>query len=135
MFLNKVLFEKYKMPEEKLVFAYAYMINNGLGLPKGLPGFFVGNQDAPIKGNFEGRNNLKYAAIHASRKSRELSTLVDMNFEGLARDDGMTLLLQPIQEYRANYKSVNELMKKYLPDSTESVDPDGWYKHTTILIR
>ena len=58
-----------------------------------------------------------------------------MNFEGLARDDGMTLLLQPIQEDAANYKSVDELMKKYLPDSTEPVDPTGWQKQATIVFR
>ena len=123
------------MVEHKLVFAYAYMMNNNLALPKGLPGYFVGNPDAPTKDNFEGNNNLKYAVIHASRKSLELSTLVDMNFEGLARDDGMTLLLQPIQEDAANYKSVDELMKKYLPDSTESIGPEDWQKQATIIVR
>ncbi len=125
--------------ENRLVFAYAYMMNNNLGLPKGLPGYFVGNPDAPIKGNWEGRNNLVYAASHAARKSRELSILVDMNFEGLAGDNeitlfGMTLLLQPIQEYPDRYQTVNELIERYLPGS-KPINPDDWQKQATIRLR
>ena len=120
------------MTERKLVFAYAYMMNNNLGLPKGLPGYFVGNREEPFKGNWEGRNNLIFAAAKAAKKSSELSILVDMSFEGLAKDSGMTLLLQPIQEDPTKYKSVNELIKRYLFASTEFVDPEGYQKYAVI---
>ena len=122
------------MAEKKLVFAYAYMLKNDLGLPKGLPGYFVGNHEEPFKGRWEGRNNWTYAVAKAAEESRDLSTFVDMNVEGLARDDRMVLLLQPTQEDPANYKSVNELIKKYLPDSAE-IDPEGWQKQATIIFR
>lgn len=110
---------------EQLVFAYAYLMrfdgkmpdrlpNGDAELPVGIPGYFVGNPDKPTKGNFEGRNNLGHATAHAARKSRELSTLVDMNFEGVAMDNAMTLLLQPIQEDPNKYKSAEELAKTHL---------------------
>lgn len=120
--------------KNNLVFTYAYMMDNTLGLPKGLPGYFVGNPDAPTKGRWEGRNNLGYAVAKAAKESISLATLVDMNFEGLVRDSGMTLLLQPIQENPEDYQTVNQLIKKYLPDH-KFINSDSWQRQSTIVIK
>ncbi|NQU79343.1 hypothetical protein HQ545_06270 [Candidatus Woesearchaeota archaeon] len=113
------------MEKNQLVFTYAYLVKMTpvelpkdivlMNVPDYLPGYFVGDPNNPCKGNFEGRNNLEWAVWKAAEKSRTLSTLVDMSYEGLAVDERMVLLLQPIQEDPNNYKTVEELAQKYLP--------------------
>lgn len=106
--------------ENRLALLYGYLMHNELGLPEGLPCYFVGNPKKPSKGDLEfcvdSNKNLIRAVASAAQKSRELSVLVNMNFEGLARDRKMTLLLQPVQDDTADYKSVEELKSMYLSD-------------------
>ena len=106
--------------ENGLALLYGYLMQNELGLPKKLPCYFVGNPREPSKGSLEfcvdSNKNLIHAVAEAAKESRELSVLVNMNFEGLARDRKMTLLLQPVQDNPDDYKSVEELARKYLRD-------------------
>ncbi len=100
------------MSENKLVFARAYWMNSPF--EEGQAGFFVGDPSNPSKGSYEGNNNLRFAVAKVAERSSELSTTVDTEFEGLARDGKMTLLLQPIEQDTAKYKSVDELARMYL---------------------
>jgi len=104
--------------ENGLALLYGYLMQNYLGFPKGLPCYFVGNPRKPSKGSLEfcvdSNKNLIHAVAEAAKESRELSVLVNMDFEGLARDRKMTLLLQPIQDDLNDYKSVKKLTRKYL---------------------
>lgn len=108
----------------RLVFAYAYLMEfNGqmperlpegyTRLPVGIPGYFVGDPEEPAKGNFEGRNNYRFAYAKFLEKGPG-APVIDLAFEGLARDHGITLLLQPLQDDPEKYKSVDELATMYL---------------------
>ena len=103
-----------------IVFTYAYLMafngklpdklpNGDTELPVGIPGYFVGDPKEPIKGNFEGTNNLTYALAKVAEHAP-----VEMNFEGLAIDDKVTLLLQPIQIDPKDYKTVDDLVETYM---------------------
>ena len=104
--------------ENRIALLYGYLMHNELGLPDGLQCYFIGNPKEPSRGDLEfcvdSNKNLIHAVVEAAQKSRELSILVDMNFEGLARDRKMTLLLQPIQDDLNDYKSMEELMRMYM---------------------
>jgi len=117
--LNKKLSKHYgssnsvlKMAEQKLVLATAYWLDSPFTF--GQQGYFVGYPEQPYRGMFGGHNCLEDMVAEAARVSRKLSMNVDLNFEGLAKDRKMTLLLQPVQEKQNDYKSVEELAELYL---------------------
>ena len=113
------------MTRDRLIFAYGYLMefhgtlpkrlpNGDKELPTGIPGYFIGDPEHPAKGTFEGRNNLEWALRKLKEQSLDPDIVViDLDFEGLARDDTITLLLQPLQEDPKNYKTVEELTKSY----------------------
>ncbi len=112
--------------ENRLVLAYAYLMkfngkmpdelpNGDTELLVGIPGYFVGSPEEPSRGNFEGRNNFRYALAKFFEKCHT-TTFLDLGFEGLVKDEGITLLLQPLQKDPNKYKSVDELAQLYLPN-------------------
>lgn len=86
--------------------------NGDTELPVGIPGYFVGNPEEPTKGNFEGLNNYRFAHAKFLEKGPD-AQFIDLAFEGVARDEGITLLLQPLQDDPSKYKSVEELAEIY----------------------
>lgn len=76
---------------DRLVFAYAYLMefngqmpeglpNGDAELPVGIPGYFVGNPEEPTKGNFEGRNNYRFAYATFLEKGPD-APFIDLAFE------------------------------------------------------
>lgn len=114
------------MREKKLVFGYGYLININIeagddcqGLPQKMPigsyvkGYYGGFLGHP-GGAFRDLGNLASACAEVAQASAVFSSPVNMNFEGLVKTKSMTVLVQPIQEDAKDYKSVDELVQKYL---------------------
>lgn len=113
-----------KTTEKKLVFAFGYLMDYRYdpnadypgALPRGITsGYYVGFTTKSPGGSFRDIGSLKSACAEAAEASKVWSIPVDMNFEGLVRTKTLTVLLQPIEEDPENYKSVDELLQKYLP--------------------
>ena len=78
-------------------------------------GYYVGSTAERPGGQFCDLSNLLTACATAAEASAAWDVPVDMNFEGPVRTKTMDLLLQPIQDVSANYKSVEELVQTYRP--------------------
>ncbi|MBI2665484.1 hypothetical protein HYX12_02595 [Candidatus Woesearchaeota archaeon] len=107
-----------------LVLAYGYLVGlrhdpdaDAFGaVPTGITaGYYVGSTAVNPGGQFCDLGNLGIACATAAEASAAWDVLVDMNFEGPVRTKTMDLLLQPIQDNPANYKSVEELVDTYRP--------------------
>jgi len=77
-------------------------------------GFFAGDPSSPSEGTYIPDVRKLYDIVRdCSRQCDELSTRVDMNYEGVASDEGLTLVLQPIHKVQSNDGRLAELMKQY----------------------
>jgi len=109
--------------DNTLVLAYGYLIDYcsdpnadafGVISDRVTPGYYVGSTTESPGGAFRDLNNLEAACAEAALACKVWSVPVDMNFEGFVKTKTMALLLQPIQENPADYKSVEELAQEYL---------------------
>ena len=109
--------------ERKLVIGFAYLIDCkirqnadfGDAVPNDVAsGYYVGSITESPGGSFRDIGSLVSSCAEAAAASKAWNVPVDMNFEGLIKTKTMTLLLQPIQNVRATYKSVKELADTYL---------------------
>src|SRR3989338_10039280 len=110
--------------KQHLVLAYGYLVGlrhdpnaDAFGaVPTGItPGYYVGSTAVSPGGQFCDLSNLLTACATAAEASAVWDVPVDMNFEGPVRTKTMDLLLQPIRDDPANYKSVEELVQIYRP--------------------
>ena len=105
-----------------LVLSYGYLVGlrhdpdaDALGaVPTDITqGYYTGSTTVSPGGQFCDLSNLLTACATATEASAAWDVPVDMNFEGPVRTKTMDLLLQPIRDNPANYKSVEDLVVIY----------------------
>jgi hypothetical protein len=114
--------------ENKLVFAHASKITTNkpvTSLGRTVPiegtegkyyspvqGFFAGDPNHPSDGRFVDHGPLHALAEYCSKRAQELGTLVNMDYIGIARDEGLTLVLQPIYGSLCNDQRLKEILEQ-----------------------